>query len=239
MRAIALLLIAPWVIGGCTSAQQDHVQSLAQVSVVVAALKCAFSDALMAERANGIRRLEGAVAAGKLTFKAVHTNGREAGAKLVAAAPGPFVFPFAGGSGNITGNVSRGVTRTDTLQTEMPFRFVLYAADNRACDVIRQSDQVRYGLSEWLAALITGANQNIAYDPPGQIDAISFDQDFAVTNVTKGGLDFNLVFLSLSASVSAQRNDVQHLSFTIAPASDNNPPPTVAEDRLRRLQYGY
>lgn len=239
MRAAMAVLLLAGVSVACGSAQETHTQQVAQVSIVVAALKCAFATALVEERASGIRRLEGAVAAGKLTVKAVHTNGTDVGLKLVASPSGPFVFPLAGGTGNVTGSFSRGVKRTDTLTTEMPFRFILLAFDTNVCESIKESEQIRLGLSNWLSALIRGVNQNIAFDPPGQIDSIVFDQAFGVTNITKGGLDFNIVFLSLSAATSAERNDVQQLSFTIAPASEANPPPTVPENRLRRLRYGY
>jgi hypothetical protein len=65
---------------------------------------------------------------------------------------------------------------------------------------------------------------------PGGVDSIKFSQDFAVTNTNETGVDFNLVFVSANIGGSSERNDIQNLTFTIAPVSAKNPVPRSALD---------
>ncbi|MBR0672902.1 hypothetical protein [Neoroseomonas soli] len=225
-------------ISGCSSSTSNHADQLARVPIIIAALKCAFATALMEERNSPIARINGAVASGTLSLKIVHGDGESIGARAVASAGGPFVFPYAGSTGSILPSFSSGVQRTDTIQTSLDFRFLMVADDARVCDQLDESQRARLGLSEWLASVIRQANVNVGYDPPGQLDRIRFNQDFAVSNVTKGGLDFNFVFLNLTSSVSRERNDIQNLTFTIGEETRDNPAPLLSPERRRRLQRG-
>lgn len=230
VRKTFYLALACLLSSGCSRAIAPA--ELAKVEVIFAALKCAFASALVEERRVGIRRLEGAVAAGTLTLKLVHTSGTDVVGKAAAASAGPFIFAFLGNTGSITPYISREVNKTDTIKTEVPFRFLMRAKNEDVCSTLSAPQRAKIGLSDWLAKLISGMNVNIDFDPPGQVDSITFSQDFAVTEVAKGGIDFNFVFLSATMGASSVRNDVQNLTFTIAPVSAENPDPE--SDKSRR-----
>ncbi|RNJ43607.1 hypothetical protein B5V01_18070 [Mesorhizobium erdmanii] len=103
----------------------------------------------------------------------------------------------------------------------------MFARDTHVCDHIDTKTRAVYGFSTWLAGIIEGLDKNADADPQGQPDDIKYSSDFAVVKDNKLGVDFNVVFLSGSASAENNRNDVQSIKFTIAPQSKDNPPPDV------------
>ncbi len=232
MRQTSLVIALSVLISGCTIFPPTNDQ-LVQVPIIFGSLKCAFAQALVKEREPGaIRRLAGTVAAGSLTLKLVQTD--SSGLNLKGKASGPFVFAFAGAGASLVPSFSTSVTRTDTITTTIDFRFLMNAENSRVCDQIEGSKRARYGFSEWLSKVIEGSNANVPYDPPGQIDQLKYSSEFAVTNTDQEGLDFDVVFLSAGITASQSRNDVQSITFTIAPPSEDNPLPTI----YRRAHVG-
>jgi hypothetical protein len=223
-RVIGITLGASSLAGCAHQAVPRHTDQLVAVPVVIGALKCAFAEALVRETETGqIQRLRGRVASGVLTLKIVDEN--KVGAGVEGQSAGPFILSFQGATGSILPSLSGSVTRTDTISTDIYFRYLLDGHDTRACDIIPKEQRDEYGFSRWLAKLVTGLDVHARVSPPGQVDKISYSSDFAVVRSGQSDVDFNIVFLSASASAAWTRNDVQSLKFTIAPKSKENPPP--------------
>lgn len=225
MRLPFVLAAAAFSLSACASRTPNEL-SLVEVPLIIGALKCAFATALLKENEPGnIKRLEGSVAAGTLSLKLVYTNSQDFSIKGKATAGGPFVFTYAGATGSILPNFSSSVVRTNTITTDIDFRYYMYATNDDVCDNVGADTQARYGFSKWLADVIAGVDANANTYPLGQLDQVKYSQEFGVVRTTKGGVDFDVVFLSGSASASSTRNDVQSLKFTIAPVSKENPLP--------------
>lgn len=227
MKKYAALLLSAAVTscGGMGPARESDVVA---VPAIIGSLKCAFAEALRKEAGNGqIERLRGRVAAGTLTLKVVDDTKISGSIKGKAASNGPFVFSYMGGTGSILPSLGGSVQRTDTVKTTISFRYLLDAKNTAACDLIPEATRAKYGFSNWLAKTISGLDFNVKVEPVGQIDKLEYSADFAVISAGNGGLDFDVVFLSGSVGADATRNDVQSLSFTIAPIDKKtNPAPS-------------
>lgn len=223
-RFICFACIA--LISGCgASLETTSSSEEVKVSSILVALKCAFAEALVNEHRNGTpERLRGRVAAGKLTLNIVASSSNQVSAAATNAPDGPFVFSYRGGTGSILPSFSRSRETTNTVKTVIDFRYLLEAKDTQACSL--QSDQARnsYGFSKWLASTISGLDIAAPLEPRGQVDKIEYSADFAVKSESANKVDFSVIFLSASAGTVQSRNDVQSLTFTIAPADPKTNP---------------
>ncbi|MDG4898601.1 hypothetical protein P9272_34345 [Mesorhizobium sp. WSM4976] len=227
MRRLVNLALAV-LLAGCATKPPTTAESLVQVPLILGALKCAFATALMKERnPDKVKVLEGQVAAGTLTLKIVYNRSKDFSLKGKAATGGPFVFAYSGGTASILPNFSASAAETGTLTTTLPFRYYLYATNADVCNQVDAATQLKFGFSDWLAGIISGLQVNSPYSPLGQVDNVQYGADFGVTKTTKGGVDFDIVFLSGSANAASTRNDVQSISFTIGPPSKTNPAPDI------------
>jgi hypothetical protein len=119
------------------------------------------------------------------------------------------------------------VEQSNTIDTQINFRYLLEATDTRACDLVSPYTQAQYGFSDWLSSAISGLDYSARVSPPGQIDKVTYSGAFGVTTSGSAGANFNVIFLSANASDAASRNDIQSINFTIAPVNKKtNPAPT-------------
>jgi len=214
-------------LSSCGGMAPPRESDVVAVPAIIGSLKCAFAEALRREAVEGqLERLKGRVAAGTLTLKVVDDTKISASIKGKAASNGPFVFSYMGGTGSILPSLGGSVQRTDTVKTTISFRYLLDAKDTSACNLIPEATRAKYGFSNWLAKTIAGLDFNARTEPVGQIDKLEYSADFAVINAGNGGLDFDVIFLGGSVGVDSTRNDLQSLSFTIAPPDkEKNPVP--------------
>ncbi len=228
MKKLCMTSALAFGLSACATPVTRMDSSLVQVPAILGALKCAFATALMKEKRSGqIKRLEGTVAAGTLTLKVVHKNTKDFSLAAKPVTGGPFVFSFAGGVGNFLPSFSRSVVATNTIKTEINFRYYMWAADADVCGNVGADTRARYGFTEWLSTVVEGLDANSYTYPMGQADALTYDAEFGVVAKDKLGLDFDVVFLSGSAGLESERNDVQSLKFTIAPVTPDNPLPDI------------
>lgn len=220
MRRLKTIIsfLAAAAIAGCAGlapAQQDTVE----VSYIVASLKCAFAKALLHEQQPGnTERLKGRIAAGTLTFKVVNKLTDEASAKI-----SPAVLSYAGAS--IGPSFSSSLEETQTIETKINFRFLLEASNEQACH-LPEGQLDRYGFSPWLTGIISQLDTSINVEPRGEVDSLEYKGDFGVLRTGGGKLDFQVIFVSGSAGVTASRDDVQTIYFKIAPEDKKeNPKP--------------
>lgn len=228
MRILRSISLGALTLSACASPGARMDASLVQVPAIVGAMKCAFATALMEEKKKGkIKRLEGTVAAGTLTLNVVYKNTKDFSLQAKAVPGGPFVFSYAGGVGSILPSFSHGTIATNTIKTEIDFRYYMWATDAAVCQGVRSDTRAKYGFTEWLASVISGLDANSYTYPLGQADALRYEAQFGVVSKDKLGLDFDVVFLSGAVGAETERNDVQTIKFTIAPAGKDNPPPDI------------
>ncbi|WP_085031579.1 hypothetical protein [Ensifer aridi] len=221
-------LISVIGLSACAGPATRMDSSLVQVPAIIGALKCAFATALLKEKEKGqIRRLENTIASGTLTLNVVHKVSRDFSVQAEAAAGGPFVFSYAGGTGSFLPRFSHSNVATNTIKTEIDFRYYMWAKDADVCSNASVQANAKYGFSEWLAAVISGLDANSYEYPLGQADALKYEAEFGVVAKDNAGLDFDIVFLSGSAGTENERSDVQKIKFTIAAESKDNPPPDI------------
>ncbi|MGV1927543.1 hypothetical protein ACQZ6S_19760 [Agrobacterium tumefaciens] len=226
-RQIATLL-AVIGLGACAGPATRMDASLVQVPAIIGALKCAFAMALMTEKEKGqIKRLETTIASGTLTLNVVHKVSRDFSLQAKAVSGGPFVFSYAGGMGSLLPRFSHSNVATNTIKTEIDFRYYMWAKDADICKNVSVQANAKYGFSEWLATVISGLDANSYEYPLGQADALKYEAEFGVVAKDTAGLDFDIVFLSGSLGTENERSDVQKIKFTIAAASTDNPPPNI------------
>lgn len=212
----------------CAAPPRRMDASLVQVPAIIGALKCAFATALMKEKASGqIRRLEGTVASGTLTLNIVHKDTKAFNVQAKAVTGGPFVFSFANGTGSLLPKFSHSTVATNTIKTEIDFRYYMWADDKEVCDAVGASVKARYGFTEWLATIVAGLDEHSGTYPFGQADALKYDAQFGVVAKDSAGLDFDVVFLSGGLNAETERSDIQSIKFTIAAVSDKNPRPDI------------
>jgi hypothetical protein len=224
-KLLGLMVLIP--LGGCASTMADYNQNnVAQVPVMMAALKCAFAEAaLKDQQRREYPRFSNSVASGTLTLNLVHTLQQGGKISTSGGATGPLVFAFSGVPVSILPNFSNTVTKTDTIKTVISFRFLMAAHNTKVCGNLPADSRAKFGLSEWLSGVINGLDVNARFDPPGQLDKLDYSADFGVVNAVGGGVDFDFVFLKAGVAASDTRNDVQSISFAIAPISKENPAP--------------
>lgn len=235
MRYPFIPMIVGAALTGCASVPDYRGEELAAIAPISAALKCAFATALReeADPANGrISRLKGRRVVGTLTFKLVVNNEGTAGAKGNSK-----ILTYGGAAFG----PSFGFTQTanQTVTTKINFYIDLERADTSACDAYPDSVRARYGFDNWFRQVVTGLDLGANLQPVGRLSSLEYAADFGVKNVTKAGLDFDVVFLSGNLGYSATRDDVQSIGFKIvargADGGGNGPGPLGAGAKQGRL----
>ena len=227
-------------LSGCGHAPTRMDSELVQVSQILGALKCAFATALMKENETGnIPSLAGQVAYGTLSLNVVYKRSADFGIKGKAVAGGPFVFSYLGQTGSILPSFSHSSQETNTIKTDINFRYYLAASDNDACGNVDARTQARYGFTEWLASIVSGLDKNAYEYPLGLTDSVIYDAQFGVVKTDKLGVDFDIVFLSGNAGQTTERNDVQSIKFTIAGPTAEQPVPNIRSEQYVRRYSEY
>lgn len=216
----AALFIIGITTGGCSNRLLTSDQ-LVPIAPITASLKCAFAKALLLEAQPGqIQRLKGRVVSGTLMLQIADDT--KLGGSL-GLSGGPFILTK---SASIGVSLSASNEENDTVTTKIAFRYLLNATNAQACQLPQAKGDV-YGFSSWLGQVIAGLNIPASVQPNGVIDSINYTGNFAVTKVEGGGINFNVVFVTGSVNDTTTRNDVQNLTFTIAPVSKTNPAPVL------------
>jgi hypothetical protein len=229
--AVAIALLTAVGVAGCGFLPMATSPDLIPIAPITASLKCAFAKALLEERAPGhMERLRGRVVAGTLELKVV--DDRQLGASVKNA--GPFILALTTPL-SISPSFSSSYHAVNTIDTKINFRILLEANNLNACQ-LPGAEADTLGFSSWLAKVIAGLDFNPSAQPRGVVESIYYEGDFAVTRQGSGGLDLNILTISPSLSASASRNDVQNISFTIAPISKDNPAPGKGRGTLGELK---
>jgi len=218
-RLLVIALLSSGTCGCATGVISSD--QLVPIAPITASLKCAFAKALVNEERPGhIQRLKGRVVTGTLTLQIA--DDRKVGGSLGTS--GPFILAKAAIPISITPSLTASDEENDTVTTKINFRYVLTAANTYACQ-LPDAQADAYHFSDWLAQVVKGLDIPASVQPSGIVDSINYTGNFAVTTVGGGGLNFNVIFVTGSVNGSVTRNDVQTLTFTIAPASKSNPAP--------------
>ena len=136
-------------------------------------MKCAFATALVKENETGsVPSLRGQVAYGTLTLNVVYKRNADFSIKGKAVAGGPFVFSYLAQTGSILPSSSHSSAETNTIKTDINFRYYLDGIDKDVCGSVDSSTQARYGFTEWLASVMGGMDEN-AYQYPRGLTARS------------------------------------------------------------------
>lgn len=218
-------------IASCGMTEPDSdTDNLVSVSSIIGSMKCAFAEALIKEAAGESRdRLKGRVVAGTLTLNVVsgRTSSVSAGAKAGSEAlPGPFVFNYRGAQGSILPSFSRSVERSNTAKTEIKFRYLLQAKNTDACGGVPKEMRDGYGFSKWISETVSGLDIASEHEPRGVVEEIKYTAEFGVKKTGSHKAQFDIIFLSAGGEATQTRNDVQSLTFTIAPENaKTNPRP--------------
>ncbi len=224
----------------CGHAPTRMDSELVHVSDILGALKCAFATALVKENQSGnIPSLAEQVAYGTLTLNVVYKRSAEFGIKGKAVEGGPFVFSYLGGTGSILPSFSASSEETNTIKTDINFRYYLSATDSEVCGNVDAKTQARYGFTEWLASIISGLDKNAYQYPLGSTDSVVYDAQFGVLKKGKAGVDFDVVFLSGNLGRASERNDVQSIKFTIATPTTEQPAPNIWSDKYVKRYNEY
>lgn len=232
MRGLASAVLLSMPLAACASAPQMHNAQLVKVELVIAALKCAFAQALVKERAGeSYDRLWGRVASGTITLNVVDDS--KYGAGIEAKPAGPFVFALGSAPGSILPHLKGTVQRTNTIRTAVDFRLGLKADSAAVCETIPDRDRQAFAFEEWLSRLVSGFDQNAGYEPYGQIDKIEYEANFAVVASSEAGAKFDVVLVGGNLSLVNERKDIQHIKFTVQGVKKDNPYPTA-----RRFRHG-
>ncbi len=224
----------------CGHAPTRMDSELVRVSAILGALKCAFATALVKENQNGnVPSLAEQIAYGTLTLNVVYKRSADFGIKGKAVEGGPFVFSYLGQTGSILPSFSASSEETNTIKTEINFRYYLSATDSDVCGNVDAKTQARYGFTEWLASIMSGLDKNAYEYPLGLTDSVVYDGQFGVLNKSKTGIDFDVVFLSGNVAGASERNDVQSIKFTIASPTAEQPKPNIWSEKYVKRYNEY
>lgn len=221
------LSITTLFLSGCSHAPTEMSSSLVAVPDIIGAMKCAFATAIVDEKDEKIfKYLEGNVVSGTLDLQVLYTKSNTISMDGELST-GPFVLPYATGMTNLSASFSRIGSETNTIKTQIKFRYYLWADNNDVCKRQNPHTVEKYGFSNWLGEVIAGMSKNSYEYPLGQTEAMTYETNFAVKkNYTYGG-GIDIVLIKASAAQSTQREDIQGLKFTIQPISKDNPAPNI------------
>jgi len=224
----------------CGHAPTRMDSELVRVSSILGALKCAFATALVKENESGnVPSLAEQIAYGTLTLNVVYKRSADFGIKGKAVEGGPFVFSYLGQAGSILPRFSASSEETNTIKTEINFRYYLSATDNEVCGNVDAKTQARYGFTEWLASIMSGLDKNAYQYPLGVADSVVYDAQFGVLKKNQTGVDFDVVFLAGNVDAASERNDIQSIKFTIASPSDEQRAPNIWSDKYVKRYNEY
>jgi len=227
-------------LAACGHAPTRMDNELVRVSAILGALKCAFATALVKENRSGnVPSLAEQIAYGTLTLNMVYKRSADFGIKGKAVENGPFVFSYLGQTGSVLPSFSDSSEETNTIKTEINFRYYLAATDSDVCTDVDAKTQARYGFTEWLASVMSGLDKNAYQYPLGTADSVVYDAQFGVLKKDAAGVDFDVVFLSGDAGGDNERNDVQSIKFTIASPTNEQRAPNIWSDKYVKRYNEY
>ena len=196
MLKLLMVTALPLSLAACGHATTRMDSELIRVSAILGALKCAFATALVKENESGnVPSLAEQIAYGTLTLNMVYKRSADFGIKGKAIEGGPFVFSYLGQTASILPRFSTSSEETNTIKTEINFRYYLAAMDKEVCGTVDAKTQARYGFTEWLATVMSGLDKNAYQYPLGMTDSVVYDSQFGVVKKDAGGVDFDVVFL--------------------------------------------
>jgi hypothetical protein len=221
LLALAITLATGVSVSACGFFPMATSPDLVPIAPISASLKCAFAKALFVEQEPGhVERLRGRVVAGTLTLKVVDDRQLSASTKTSA----PYILALTTPI-SISPSFSLGYHAVNTITTKINFRFLLKADNLNACRLPGGATDA-FGFAKWLATVIAGLDLNpTRTQPTAVVESIEYDGDFAVTRSGGGGLDLSILTISPTLSASESRNDVQNITFTIAPVGPKTPAP--------------
>lgn len=223
LAACSILLAG--LLSSCASAP-PRPQELVSTARLVNSVKCSFALALVAEQglAPEYQRLKGNVASFELQLKVVDK-------RTIGGGIGTGIVPWQGGL-----NFSRA--QAWTVDTILNASYTLNADNARVCEAAGvkrdQKGELEdpFGFTRWLRDTIVDLSRVSLEKPTGQLDKLTYEALFGVTQA--GGVEgsIKLAFLSGNLSANMSRDDLQRIKIVISgapgvakePAKPGSPP---------------
>jgi hypothetical protein len=213
MRGLGIALVGFTLVGcGSTATIDDGSKIAATVPLnkVVDSLKCGVARAIVADSA-GRGGLYGSTAEVVVEVNVV-TDRTISGS---AGTTGTGIPVYSGAT--LGANLGASNEANRTYNTTIKFGLDLTTRSDEIC--LRTGDPtLDTGFSGWLTAEVKQINSVVAGPPLASIESYKYETDFIVTTKSNAGADltFAIVPVKASASYAASRQDIQHLTISIA-----------------------